>query len=211
MDSHTFEFVPQQEESTPDSIYPQQALVHPGDACTWDSSLWVYHQLDYVNRNDTQYPIVNNGNDAQVVPTASFGPANYTTNTTPLVAPFTQEPTSQEPLEAEVIGNGINSDETPDVHHQGREQELVINLAVSYEEKESLLLRISNYFSNPDTVFRCTWPGCTSTLGAKRSLTRHIEEKHVHPSAFPCRICQKTFSRKDNLKNHMRRIHGEQA
>ncbi|OQD65752.1 hypothetical protein PENPOL_c005G02259 [Penicillium polonicum] len=187
MDSHTFEFVPQQEESTPDSIYPQQALVHPGDACTWDSSLWVYHQLDYVNRNDTQYPIVNNGNDAQVVPTASFGPANYTTNTTPLVAPFTQEPTSQEPLEAEVIGNGINSDETPDVHHQGREQD------------------------NPDTVFRCTWPGCTSTLGAKRSLTRHIEEKHVHPSAFPCRICQKTFSRKDNLKNHMRRIHGEQA
>ncbi|KAJ5955003.1 hypothetical protein N7501_009282 [Penicillium viridicatum] len=132
MDSYTFEFVPQEEESTPDSIYPQPALVHPGDACTWDSSLWVYHQLDYVNRNDTQYPIVNNGNDAQVVPTASFGPANYTTNTTPLVAPFTQESTSQEPLEAEVIGNGINSDETPDVHHQGREQELVINLAVSH-------------------------------------------------------------------------------
>ncbi|CAI7670677.1 unnamed protein product [Penicillium viridicatum] len=117
MDPYTFEFVPQQEESTPGSIYPQPALVRPGDACTWDSSLWVYHQPDY-------YPVVNSGNnDAQVVPTTSFGPANGTTNTTPPVAPFTQEPNPQEPLEPEVIGNGVNSDETPDVHHQGREQE----------------------------------------------------------------------------------------
>ncbi|KAJ5534266.1 hypothetical protein N7527_000520 [Penicillium freii] len=124
MDPYTFEFVPQQEESTPGSIYPQPALVRPGDACTWDSSLWVYHQPDYVNKNNAQYLVVNNGNnDAHVVLTASSGPANYATNTTPFVAPITQGPNSQEPLEPEVIGNGVNSDETPDVHHQGREQE----------------------------------------------------------------------------------------
>ncbi|KAJ5406262.1 hypothetical protein N7465_007546 [Penicillium sp. CMV-2018d] len=185
MDPYTFEFVPQQEESTPGSIYSQPALVRPGDACTWDSSLWVYYQPDYVNRNNAQYPVVNNGNnDTQVVPTTSFGPVNDTTNITPPVAPFTQEPNLQEPLEADVIGNGVNSDETPGVHHQGREQD------------------------NPDTVFRCTRPGCRSTLGSKRSLTRHIKEKHDHPRAFLCVICQKSLSRKANLKDHLRRIHG---
>lgn len=124
MDPSTFGFVPQQEESTPGSIYPHPALVRPGDASTWDSSPWVYYYPDYVNRNNTQYPVVNNGNNnPQAVPAAYFGPANHTTNTTPIVAPFTQEPNWQEPLEPEVIGNGVNSNENSDVHHQGHEQE----------------------------------------------------------------------------------------
>ncbi|KAJ9487934.1 hypothetical protein VN97_g5363 [Penicillium thymicola] len=124
MDPYTFEFVPQQEESTPGFISPQPALARPGDASTWGSSLWVCYQPDYVNRNNAQYLVVNNGNnDAQAVPTASFGPANYTTNTTPLVAPSTQELNWQDIFEPGVIGNGVNSDENSDVHHQRREQE----------------------------------------------------------------------------------------
>ncbi|KAJ5602875.1 hypothetical protein N7537_005831 [Penicillium hordei] len=127
MDPYTFEFLPQQEESIPDSIYPQPALVRPGDASTWaSSSPWVYYQPDFVDGNNSQYLAVNNGNnDAQAVPTASFGPASHTTNTTPLVAPFTQEPNWQEPLEPEGIDNSVNSvngDENPDAHRQGREQ-----------------------------------------------------------------------------------------
>ncbi|KAJ5197117.1 hypothetical protein N7449_007596 [Penicillium cf. viridicatum] len=123
---HTFEFLPQQEESTPGSIYPQPALVRPGNASTWASSPWVYYQPDYANRNNAQFLVVNNGNnDSQAVPTTSFGPANanHTTNTTPLVAPLTREPNWQEPLEPEVIGNSVNSDKNSDVHHQGRELE----------------------------------------------------------------------------------------
>ena len=113
----------QQEESTPGSIYLQPALVRPGDASAWDSSPWVQYYPDYVNRNNTQYLVDNNDhNDSQTVPRASFGSAIHTANTTPLVAPFTQEPNLQEPLEPEAIGNGINSDENSDVHRQEREQ-----------------------------------------------------------------------------------------
>ncbi|CAI7677331.1 unnamed protein product [Penicillium discolor] len=187
MGPYTFGSVPQQEESTPGSIYPQPALVRPGDASTWSSSPWVYYYPDCVNRNNAQYLVVDNGtNDAQAVPAASFGPANHTTNTTPLVAPFTQEPNWPEPIEPEVIDNGVNSDENSDVDHQGREQD------------------------TQDTVFRCTRSGCTSTLKAKRSLTRHLKEKH-HPGAFPCKICKKRLKRKVNLKEHMRRKHGVQV
>ncbi|CAI7650324.1 unnamed protein product [Penicillium crustosum] len=187
MDPYTFGFVPQQEESTPGSIYPQPGLIRPGDASAWDSSPWVQYYPDYVNRNNTQYLVDNNDhNDSQTVPRASFGSAIHTANTTPLVAPFTQEPNLQEPLEPEAIGNGINSDENSDVHRQEREQ------------------------NTPDTVIRCTRSGCTSTFKAKKSLTRHLKEKHG-PGSFPCRICKKRLKRKVNLKNHMLKIHGVQV
>jgi uncharacterized Zn-finger protein len=58
---------------------------------------------------------------------------------------------------------------------------------------------------------RCYWPACTytGTFSKKGQLTRHVNTKHISPGSFECPQlgCGKAFDRKDNLGEHMRRIH----
>ncbi|KAF7520457.1 hypothetical protein G7054_g12762 [Neopestalotiopsis clavispora] len=60
----------------------------------------------------------------------------------------------------------------------------------------------------------CTEPECQSNFGTERELLRHQESIHSGlelPCAIPgCkRGSQKPFNRPDNLRRHMRRVHGQ--
>ncbi|KAL2825448.1 hypothetical protein BDW59DRAFT_72829 [Aspergillus cavernicola] len=61
-------------------------------------------------------------------------------------------------------------------------------------------------------VLECKWEGCTCTRHFTREseLLRHIRYIHLNPRQYTCPInlhC-KPFNRKDNLREHMRRVHG---
>ncbi|XP_075145323.1 poils au dos [Haematobia irritans] len=55
--------------------------------------------------------------------------------------------------------------------------------------------------------FRCNEEGCTKAFHRKEHLLRH-HVSHSGKKMFSCDICQKPFSRKDNLSKH-RKIHTE--
>jgi hypothetical protein len=58
---------------------------------------------------------------------------------------------------------------------------------------------------------RCHWPGCryAGSFSKKGQLTRHVKTQHISPKSFGCSEpgCGKAFHRKDNLGEHIRRIH----
>ncbi|RYP78742.1 hypothetical protein DL771_000409 [Monosporascus sp. 5C6A] len=66
-----------------------------------------------------------------------------------------------------------------------------------------------------DKPVRCQW--CPASKAEKRDLLRHYRVSHpgyawskfgLRPEVFCCRLCLKTFSRKDNLTRHVRKYHG---
>ncbi|KAF9892673.1 hypothetical protein FE257_001075 [Aspergillus nanangensis] len=69
--------------------------------------------------------------------------------------------------------------------------------------------RKSNKSTVTEKPLRCGWIGCThrGTFGRKPELMRHIELIHVSPGSEQCSICGKFFNRKDNLGEHVRRMH----
>jgi hypothetical protein len=60
-------------------------------------------------------------------------------------------------------------------------------------------------------LFSCQWAGCTSGVSFHRrsDLRRHVEAYHLQPHSHICDAggCRRTFNRKDNLQDHVRRVH----
>lgn len=58
---------------------------------------------------------------------------------------------------------------------------------------------------------RCEWKGCTyaGVFSRKAELKRHVETKHIAPREYKCPVfkCRKSFNRKDNQEEHLRRVH----
>ncbi|KAJ5488366.1 hypothetical protein N7453_011820 [Penicillium expansum] len=54
----------------------------------------------------------------------------------------------------------------------------------------------------------CPYPGMFSRKGV---LMRHIETQHVNPRSFGCPKCDRLFSRKDNMTEHLGRVHLERV
>ncbi|PYI03991.1 hypothetical protein BO78DRAFT_388941 [Aspergillus sclerotiicarbonarius CBS 121057] len=57
--------------------------------------------------------------------------------------------------------------------------------------------------------FRCHFSGCTSSFQRKEHLNRH-ESQHTGALARACPYCDRTFSRSDSLRRHIRRDHSPQ-
>ncbi|KAJ5261257.1 hypothetical protein N7478_011852 [Penicillium angulare] len=59
--------------------------------------------------------------------------------------------------------------------------------------------------------FRCEWKGCRypGAFGRKFELKRHVDTQHISPNSFECpdSRCRKSYNRKDNLEEHLRRAH----
>ncbi|BCS18611.1 uncharacterized protein APUU_11439S [Aspergillus puulaauensis] len=57
----------------------------------------------------------------------------------------------------------------------------------------------------------CRWSGCAynGTFGRKADLMRHIDNTHVDPRAHRCLCCGSLFNRKDNLDEHLLRVHAQ--
>ncbi|KAL6233778.1 hypothetical protein BDW75DRAFT_214341 [Aspergillus navahoensis] len=68
--------------------------------------------------------------------------------------------------------------------------------------------------STPTGILQCRWEGCTYTrdFGREFELLRHIRLIHIRPRRYPCPVSPgcRAFNRKDNLVEHLRRIHGVQ-
>ncbi|KAJ5656936.1 Zinc finger C2H2 [Penicillium longicatenatum] len=61
-----------------------------------------------------------------------------------------------------------------------------------------------------DETFRswvCKWENCRKPFKSKGALMRHIDTQHIAPRSFKCQSCNRLFSRKDNMEEHIRRIH----
>ncbi|KAJ5780508.1 hypothetical protein N7457_005668 [Penicillium paradoxum] len=61
--------------------------------------------------------------------------------------------------------------------------------------------------------YQCEWKDCTyrGSFSRKGVLMRHIETQHVSPRSFNCHICDRRFSRKDNMVEHLGRVHLERV
>lgn len=55
-------------------------------------------------------------------------------------------------------------------------------------------------------VYMC--PICTVQSGKKCVVEKHIREVHLRCKDFECLLCDKAFSRKFTLEEHMKCIHG---
>ena len=53
----------------------------------------------------------------------------------------------------------------------------------------------------------CTHPGCNEYFGYYSVLKRHILSKHLIERTYVCNICNKLFSRSNNLMAHRRNVH----
>ncbi|KAJ5636749.1 Zinc finger C2H2 [Penicillium longicatenatum] len=56
----------------------------------------------------------------------------------------------------------------------------------------------------------CKWENCRKPpFQSKGALMRHINTQHVAPRSFKCpdQSCDRFFSRKDNMEEHVRRVH----
>ncbi|KAJ5656937.1 hypothetical protein N7507_008887 [Penicillium longicatenatum] len=56
----------------------------------------------------------------------------------------------------------------------------------------------------------CKWENCRKpSFQSKGALMRHIDTQHVAPRSFKCpdQSCDRFFSRKDNMEEHVRRVH----
>ncbi|ORY87588.1 hypothetical protein BCR37DRAFT_331686, partial [Protomyces lactucae-debilis] len=53
-------------------------------------------------------------------------------------------------------------------------------------------------------AFQCDVKGCEKRFRRSEHLKRHIRSLHTGEKPYPCSTCGKTFSRTDNLTQHMR-------
>ncbi|KAF2966797.1 hypothetical protein GQX73_g6775 [Xylaria multiplex] len=74
----------------------------------------------------------------------------------------------------------------------------------------------SNYELSPSSMssgpelMRCTYPGCVFEPNGKPENRRAYMRKHLKSHQkieIPCKVCGKTFTRQDNLTNHMHKKH----
>ncbi|OQE33054.1 hypothetical protein PENFLA_c001G02563 [Penicillium flavigenum] len=71
--------------------------------------------------------------------------------------------------------------------------------------------RRANKQEDPYGSFECRWIDCKhpGPFCHKSVLMRHIKTQHVNPRSIDCPRCKKTFNRKDNMKEHLGRVHRE--
>ncbi|CAI7577812.1 unnamed protein product [Penicillium glandicola] len=64
---------------------------------------------------------------------------------------------------------------------------------------------------DPHATYQCNWKDCkyTGVFSRKGVLMRHIETQHVTPHSFDCPMCGKLFSRRDNMTEHLGKVHYE--
>ena len=93
------------------------------------------------------------------------------------------------------------------------------NKLVAYQEKRSISLISSNfesigqlnekidesYFRNADGMLTCRF--CSKTFKQRVHIKEHVEI-HIEGLSFPCNICGSTFTTRNVLRSHSKRIHG---
>ena len=55
--------------------------------------------------------------------------------------------------------------------------------------------------------WKCCYPSCKSTFGTPKDKNRHINTVHKQRKPYSCAHCSKPFGRRDNLWDHVTRVH----
>ncbi|ODO05212.1 hypothetical protein L198_01901 [Cryptococcus wingfieldii CBS 7118] len=63
--------------------------------------------------------------------------------------------------------------------------------------------------SKGETIFECTWEGCTKKFGTAGHVRRH-EKTHVGSTPYPCPHCHKAFGRSDVRSKHVNTMHRDE-
>ena len=82
----------------------------------------------------------------------------------------------------------------------------------NYNHSTSAHTSLPLTLESSNDVSRCPHPSCQATFkGAylKANLERHLKTAlhHNQHALFKCEICQKPMTRKDNLQQHLRKMH----
>ena len=71
-----------------------------------------------------------------------------------------------------------------------------------HQKYNSQLSAITDTFKEGSSSYQCT--DCKEILKTEKEIEKHLVQKIC---SLTCNICKKTFSRKHNLKQHMKKIH----
>ncbi|KAL2867397.1 uncharacterized protein BJX67DRAFT_353033 [Aspergillus lucknowensis] len=113
-----------------------------------------------------------------------------------------------------LVAAAYSSQHSPDTYVAGHEPQTPVSVPVphSYTQNGNASRRVSRPSGpdrTPDRI--CPWAGCnyTGTFSREAELRRHIDTQHRFPKSFKCQAhgCEKAFNRKDNLAEHLRRVH----
>ena len=76
--------------------------------------------------------------------------------------------------------------------------------------KDTTRLRNHIFTHTRVSNFRCTYPECGDNryFCDKSKLDRHIRAKHTKEKPYYCIICDRRYSRIDNFRLHLRKMHG---
>ncbi|QPG75727.1 hypothetical protein FOA43_003087 [Brettanomyces nanus] len=55
--------------------------------------------------------------------------------------------------------------------------------------------------------FACTYPNCDKTFSRRMNLKSHIQSSHEHKKPFQCSVCLKTFARHSDRRRHENNQH----
>jgi len=95
--------------------------------------------------------------------------------------------------------------------HNDRERKFICSIcSEGFMDKSVLVLHVQSMHS--DTVFRCTYEGCTKTCKTNSNLLKHIRGVHekIRPERSVCLVCGKSYAKKSYLKTHIKEQHGDE-
>lgn len=105
--------------------------------------------------------------------------------------------------------NGHSTDEI-EVICQWVNRGTVCNDTVKAKDlKAHLHLRHLIASASQTRMYSCLWHKCRTKPMKKSSLVRHVKEQHI-PMKWPCLMCEKAFTRKATLMEHLERCGGNE-
>ncbi|KAL2867395.1 uncharacterized protein BJX67DRAFT_85162 [Aspergillus lucknowensis] len=106
------------------------------------------------------------------------------------------------------------SQHSPNTYNSGHEAQTPVLVPHSNTRNRNPSHRVSKpsqQSTRPASAIKCEWRGCkyTGTFSRPAQLKRHVDTQHISRSSFACSMpgCERVFHRKDNLAEHLRRVH----
>lgn len=81
-------------------------------------------------------------------------------------------------------------------------------ITTPFKPHQLKLLKNGEFTNAQDQIFPCSQ--CPKSFTQKSQWRRHVECVHLNLVRYHCEFCRKGFKRSDHLKNHSRRLHGQQ-
>ncbi|KAJ5520147.1 hypothetical protein N7463_000600 [Penicillium fimorum] len=174
-----------------DNQFPSNTLVqhpstpvHPG---YFTSFTQAHADFNPANQNTVHYPSIGNNRPGQFSTTGYLSSGYNTACTTP-------------------SASGVSTPSMQDIPEPGVSRRKVQTLCGGGRP-------LKRKHSELHGTYQCNWKDCKyrGVFSRKGVLMRHIETQHVAPRSFDCPVCGHLFSRRDNMTEHLGRVHLKRA